>query len=132
MTSSTDPNRFSYLCSSPSLWLLPPERVTRPPRKYSARLDYTKTLLTQLMFWVKHYNACVERKDRELRHYGYSNSFPSLSYEFETAAEMSMEDIHNMMQEIGEISYSFVRLNLSTDNHPGLQTICTDISPVKE
>ena len=70
--------------------------MARPPRKYSDRLDYTKTLLTQLMFWIEHYNACVERKDRELRHYGYSNSFPSLSYEFETAAEMSTEDIQSV------------------------------------
>jgi antirestriction protein ArdC len=67
-----------------------------PPQKYSDRLDYTKRLLLQLMFWVEHYSACLERKDRELRQYGYSHSFASPSFEFEFAAETSTEDIHNV------------------------------------
>jgi hypothetical protein len=48
------------------------------------------------MFWVEHYNTCVERKDRELRQYGYSHSFPSLSFEFDAAAETSTDDIQNV------------------------------------
>ena len=70
--------------------------MVHPPREHSDRLDYTKRLLTQLMLWVEHYNACVERKSRELPRDVWSHSFTFLSVEFEEAAESSAEDIQKV------------------------------------